>query len=278
MRSQYRSDPEPIAAIQKQLREREAAHPEDPLALDLYASALRGTDTPDSIRMLEKAQTLAPGFAWPSLDLAQIYSNGKFADKPKFTDQLTKFWTACPTSQDQYARWMLVKVPELQAQVAKAERTVLERETDPERLKDYEFLWGLEFRTTSPQKFPELRQQVAEDVKRLERSRNPNSDAEWAQSSDPGEQAGRRHPCVNRRERRCAAREVSVFGTGLWDHLQTLDQDAPGAGGEGRRCLEDLSPRSVGDAWAVDTRLPRCLLPSGGLSLCIPLMEQRRSE
>jgi thiol-disulfide isomerase/thioredoxin len=180
MRSQYRSDPEPLAAIQKQLREREAAHPEDPLALDLYATALRGTDTPASIRMLEKAQTLAPGFAWPSLDLAQIYSSGKFADKPKFAGQLTKFWTACPTSQDHNARWMLVKVPELQAPVAKAERAALERETDPERLKDYEFLWGLEFRTTSPQKFPELRQQVAADVKRLEHIRNPNPDGEWA--------------------------------------------------------------------------------------------------
>ena len=180
LRSQYRSDPEPLAAIQKQLREREAAHPEDPLALDLYASALRGTDTPESIRMLEKAQTLAPGFAWPSLDLAQIYSSGKFADKSKFTDQLTKFWTACPTSQDQYARWMLVKVAELQTPVAKAERAALESETDPERLKDYEFLWGLEFRTTSPQKFPELRQQVAADVKRLEHIKNPYPDAEWA--------------------------------------------------------------------------------------------------
>jgi thiol-disulfide isomerase/thioredoxin len=180
LRSQYRSDPEPLAAIQKQLREREAAHPEDPLALDLYASALLGTDTPESIRMLEKAQTLAPGFAWPSLDLAQIYSSGKFADKSKFTDQLTKFWTACPTSQDPYARWMLVKVPELQAPVAKAERAALEKETDPERLRDYEFLWGLEFRTTSPQKFPELRQRVAADVKRLEQIRYPNPDAEWA--------------------------------------------------------------------------------------------------
>src|ERR1700722_20697973 len=159
MRSQYGSDPEPLAAIQKQLRERVAAHPEDPLALDLYDSALRGTDTPESIRMLEQAQTLAPGFAWPSLDLAQIYSSGKFAVKSKFAEQLTKFWTACPTSQDANARWMLVKVPELQMQVAKAERAALDNATDTARLKDYDFLWGLEFRTSSPQKFPELRRQ-----------------------------------------------------------------------------------------------------------------------
>lgn len=173
-------DPEPLTALQKQFRDREQAHPGDPLALLLYAGALRGTDTPESIRMLEKAQSLAPGFVWPSLDLAQIYSEGKFADPQKFSDQLNRFFTACPTSQDRYARWMLVKVPNLQAKVAKAERASLEKTKDPERLKDYEYLWGLEFRTTSPKEFPALRQQVTEDVKRLEGIRNPHPDAEWA--------------------------------------------------------------------------------------------------
>jgi thiol-disulfide isomerase/thioredoxin len=172
--------PEFLAGLKKEYSERASAHPGDPLALYLAAHALIGTDTPQSIHLLEKAGSLAPTFAWPSLDLAQIYSSGKFADKAKFADQLTKFWTACPTSQGQQARWMLVKVPELQKQVAKAERAELARTNDPERLKDYEFLWGLEFRTTSPRDFAPLRQQVAEDVKRLERIKNPHPDADWA--------------------------------------------------------------------------------------------------
>ena len=119
--------PELLAGLQKEYRERAAAHPEDPLALYLAAHALIDTDTPRSIHLLEKAGSLAPTFAWPSLDLAQIYSMGKFADKPKFADQLTKFWTACPASQDRQARWMLVKVPELQKQVAKADKRTLIR-------------------------------------------------------------------------------------------------------------------------------------------------------
>jgi len=57
-------DPDPLTAIQTQLRERKVAHPEDPLALYPYASAIRGTDTPESIRMLEKAQSLAPDSVW----------------------------------------------------------------------------------------------------------------------------------------------------------------------------------------------------------------------
>jgi hypothetical protein len=71
------------------------------------------------------------------------------------------FWTACPTSQDQQALWMLVKVPDLQTHVAKAVRAELAETNDSDRLKDYEFLWGLEFRTTSPKDFAPLRQQVA---------------------------------------------------------------------------------------------------------------------
>ncbi len=136
---------------------------------------------PESIRLLEQAQSLSPPSHGPRFELAQIYSSGKFADKAKFAYQLTKFWTACPTSQDQQARWMLVKIPELQATGChrpSAHRS--RRPTIPERLMDYEFLWGLEFRTTSPKDFPQLRQQVGEDVKRLEGITNPHPDADWA--------------------------------------------------------------------------------------------------
>jgi thiol-disulfide isomerase/thioredoxin len=173
--------PELLAGLQNQYRERETAHPDDPFALYIAATALRSTDTPESIRLLDHAQSVAPAFVWPSFELSQIYSSGKFADKAKFGDQLTKFWTACPASQNQQARWMLVKNPELQAKVVAALRPMLEKATDPERLQDYEFLWGLEFRTTPPPKYGELRQQVAADVKRLEGVENPHPDAKWAQ-------------------------------------------------------------------------------------------------
>ena len=193
--------PERLAGIQKEYRDRATAHPDDPLALYIAANALQGTDTPETIRLLDHAQSLAPSFPWPALDLADMYSSGKFADKAKFTEHVTKFWNICPTSQNSYARWMLVKVPELQARVAKAERAALLKEKDPERLKDYEFLWGLEFRTTSPQKFPELRQQVAEDVKRLEHVKNPHPDAAWADLLIKGsKQAGAAPDAIHTRE------------------------------------------------------------------------------
>jgi thiol-disulfide isomerase/thioredoxin len=171
--------PELLANLQKDYRSRADAHPDDPLALYIAADALYQADTPESIRLFERAQSLAPSFPWPALELAQIYNDGKFADKAKFNDQLTKFWTACPASQDQQARWLLVKNPELQKKVAAALRPILAKSTDPDQLKDYEFLWGLEFRTTSPKEFPALRQQVAADVQRLDHIRNPHPDADW---------------------------------------------------------------------------------------------------
>jgi thiol-disulfide isomerase/thioredoxin len=186
--------PELLAGLQKEYGDRAAAHPDDPLALYLAAHALIGTDTPKSITMLEKAQSLAPGFVWPSLDLAQIYSMGKFADKTKFADQLEKFWTACPVSRDRQARWMLVKNLELQTKIVTALRPMLEKAADPERLQDYEFLWGLEFRTTPPPKYGELRQQISADVKRLEKVKNPHPDAAWADLILNGEKQAEASP------------------------------------------------------------------------------------
>ena len=179
LREQQDTHPERLRELQAEYSKQASAHPDDPLALYLAAHALRGTDTPQSIGLLNKAQTLAPGFVWPTLDLANIYSSGKFADQPKFTENLTGFWTACPTSRNENARWMLVKDLALQSKVATAERAALAKETDPERLKNYEFLWGLEFRTRLPQEFGAERQQIAEDLKRLGHA-NRHPDAAWA--------------------------------------------------------------------------------------------------
>jgi thiol-disulfide isomerase/thioredoxin len=164
--------------FQANYRQQAKDHPDDPLVLDLAANALNGTDTPESIRLLEAAKRQAPQFTSPDLDLAQIYSSGKFADKAKFSEHLTAYWTRCPVSTDGAAQWMLVKDMALQAKVAAALRPQLEKETNPDDLKDYTFLWSLEFRTHPPQEHDAVRQQVVADLKRLEKmQRHP--DAAW---------------------------------------------------------------------------------------------------
>jgi thiol-disulfide isomerase/thioredoxin len=163
---------------QANYREQAKEHADDPMVLDLAAYALDGTDTPQSIAWLEAAKKEAPEFAWADLDLAQIYSSGKFADKGQFEEHLTAYWTACPASTDGSAQWMLVKDMALQTKVAAALRPRLDKASDPDELKDYSFLWSLEFRTRPPQEHPAERQQVAADVKRLE-TIEPHPDAEW---------------------------------------------------------------------------------------------------
>lgn len=164
--------------FQANYRQQVKEHPNDPLLLYLAAIALEGTDTPESIRLLNAAKTQAPQFVWPDLQLAEIYNSGKFEDKAKFNEHLTAFWTSCPASTDGSARWMLVKDMALQTKIAAALRPQLEKSTDPDTLKNFRFLWSLEFRTHSPQEHEAVRKQVAADVKRLE-TVEPHPDADW---------------------------------------------------------------------------------------------------
>ncbi len=75
-------------------------------------------------------------------------------------------------------RWLLVKDMDLQAKVAAAERSYLATATDPSILKNYTFLWQLEFRLSSPTDYPTMRKKVAADLTRLEAA-NPKPDAAW---------------------------------------------------------------------------------------------------
>jgi thiol-disulfide isomerase/thioredoxin len=170
------SEPEQLAALQERLRGQAAAKPGDAVAADAAAVALLGSDTPESIRLLESA----PGLAWTALDLASIYASGKRVDKRKAADDLALFYSMCPSSTDPAALWLLGKLGDMamQARVAKALREQLAKETDPVTLLSYEKLWGLEFRSRSPQQHTALREQITADLKRLG-SLNVTADAEW---------------------------------------------------------------------------------------------------
>jgi thiol-disulfide isomerase/thioredoxin len=178
-RNQQDEHPEKLAALQAKYQKLAAEHPDDPLILYLAATTLKGKETPESIRLANRAIELAPNFAWPSLYLADLYSRGKTLDKQKSSANLKQVFALCPASFDGSAQWLLGKDTELQAKVEPAERAYLESATDPETLKNYTNLWGLEFRIHPPQEYPAVRKQVAADVERLEKA-NPKPDAGWA--------------------------------------------------------------------------------------------------
>ena len=170
--------PDQLPSLRDRLVKMAKRNPDDPFALLLAGLALRGTDTPESIRLLESAKSKAPTFPWPAMELAGEYFRGKYADVNKLKQNLELFFSLCPGSADSYAQLFLAKDPELQPRVAAGLRARLERETDPKRLEDYSILFGLEFRTHPPGEHAALRAQIARDLIRLEKF-HPDGDAEW---------------------------------------------------------------------------------------------------
>jgi thiol-disulfide isomerase/thioredoxin len=171
-------DPDQYAELRNRLVKMAKDDPDDPLALLLAGWVLRGKDTSESLRLLEAAQAKAPNFPWPFKELASDYFRGKIADQNKVKENIEAFFAICPSSTDNSAQWLLAKDPALLPKVAVALRARLQTETDPQRLKDYEILWGLEFRARPPAEHDALRAQVSEDLKRLA-TLNPKGDAEW---------------------------------------------------------------------------------------------------
>jgi thiol-disulfide isomerase/thioredoxin len=156
-----------------------ADRPDDPLALALAGFALFRVNTPEAIRLLEAALAKAD-FPWPHLDLAEIYSTGRFSDPAKASEHLRAFFRACPGALHDTAHGVLAKAQDrkLQGEIAAEIRKRLEAGTRPPRPQDWERLWGLEFRSTPPQEHAALRKQVAEDLKRLE-ARKTSPEEEW---------------------------------------------------------------------------------------------------
>lgn len=171
-------NPDEAPALRNRMVQMAKDHPEDPLALMLGGWALRGKNTPESLRLLQASIAKAPNFPWPYKELAGDYFRGKIADPAKVKENIEAFFAICSASTDNSAQWLLAKDPALQPKVAVALRALLEKETESKRLRNYEVLWGLEFRIHPPTEHDTLRAQVKQDLKRLE-SLNPHGDSEW---------------------------------------------------------------------------------------------------
>lgn len=145
------------------------ANPGDPLLTYFYALTLFRTDTPLAIRLLNEVLGKDPNHAWAHMGLAYVYAWGRFADRAKAGEHMDKFFSLCPTVYDSHPVRMLSSngSSETQKRVAKALRERLSTETNPDYFGMWPPLWNLEFRSTPPTGHPELRKQIATDVKRI---------------------------------------------------------------------------------------------------------------
>jgi thiol-disulfide isomerase/thioredoxin len=159
-------------ALRAQMVQEAEARPDDAIALTVAAAALRGSDTPRAIALLERAQTVQPGDPISALELSRIYLTGKFADKEKSRQYFEVYAKGCPGYVDRSVEQVMSKAAPLETQTRMAEalRQRLEKSTEPEEVSLYPILWGLEFRTRLPAEHPALRKQVAADLVRLKKT------------------------------------------------------------------------------------------------------------
>ncbi len=160
--------PTELDSFRDSLVARAVAEPENAFALTLAANALIGESTPRAVELAHRAAKL--NFPWAELALADIYTRGTFTNKQKSNAHFAAFAAACDGYIPDHARYLMGRAAsaETQSFVARRLREMLASSTDPQFLLNYEFLWGLEFRTTPAAGHPALRQRIAQDLQRLE--------------------------------------------------------------------------------------------------------------
>jgi hypothetical protein len=172
----------------KLIEEYKAHHeqkPDDPSLAYLYGLTLVGRDSPQAIKLFEKALAEAPKFAWPHLSLVTIYASPKVLNKDQAASHAKAFLDSCPEALEGYGSLRNIDDKEMIRQSAAKLRALLQSRSDPDALGAYTTLWSLEFKTHPPSEFEPLRRQVGEDLQRL-RALNLQDKREWYQALEEG--------------------------------------------------------------------------------------------
>ncbi|MBO0801429.1 MAG: hypothetical protein J2P31_21625 [Blastocatellia bacterium] len=139
----------------------------DPASVYFYARLLVGHNTKEAIEQLNKLTQRSPGFPWSYLELAEIYYYPAFRDSTKMHENLKKWMTMCPSLMDVFSLLSRSNDLELMGEAAKSLRARLESSPAAEDPSDWEKLWTLEFNLKPVPEHPQVRRQIAEDLKRL---------------------------------------------------------------------------------------------------------------
>jgi thiol-disulfide isomerase/thioredoxin len=191
-RSGFDSD---IEALVAEYRAQMEQRPNDPVAVHLYARLITGRNTKDAIEKMEKLIASSPDFPHPYYGLAQIYAYPNFRDATKSKEYLKQWMAKCPESTSAVTLLSRSNDKELMGEFRRKLRARLESSTDPDDLNNYDNLWTLEFKLKPVPEHAQVRQQIAEDLKRM-RAQNLNT-KEWLSALQAGynmvgEKEGRR--------------------------------------------------------------------------------------
>ena len=158
--------------------------PNDPVAVHLYARLITGRNTKEAIEKMEKLIANSPDFPHPYYGLAQIYAYHNFRDPAKSKENLKKWMAKCPDSTSTLNLLSRSDDKELIGEFSRKLRARLESSTDHDDINHYDNLWTLEFKLRPVPEHAQVRQQVAEDLKRL-RAKNLNT-KEWLSALQSG--------------------------------------------------------------------------------------------
>ncbi|HEX3186319.1 MAG TPA: redoxin family protein [Pyrinomonadaceae bacterium] len=158
--------------------------PNDPVAVYLYARVLVGRQTKEAIALAEKLTQQSPEFPWSHLQLAEIYNYPNFRDVTKSKDHLKQWIAKCPNERASFNLVSRVGDKDMMTAAVQRLRPMLESSTDNQDLYYWDNLWTLQFKLRPVPEHPQLRQEIAEDVKKI-RARNLNT-KEWLQTLEAG--------------------------------------------------------------------------------------------
>jgi thiol-disulfide isomerase/thioredoxin len=163
--------------------------PNDPVAVYLYARILVGRQTKEAIALAEKLTQQTPDFPWTHLQLAEIYYYPNFRDVAKTKDHLKQWMAKCPNEKSSFSLISRLGEKDLMIAAAQRLRTLLDSSTNDEDLAFWDNLWTLSFKLKPVPEHPQLRKEIAEDVKKI-RAKNLNT-RPWFQTLQAGyKQAG----------------------------------------------------------------------------------------
>ncbi len=163
------ADNEQAIAWARDLRDR---RPDQPVYTLIYAQALEGRNSAETVRLLEMINANHPELSRSHLALADLSRFGKTKDDARAKRELASFLAACPAPLDA-APLRTVGALGTKEQAAAVAAAVRKRivEVPPELMAGvYEALWPLEFKATPPTAHAALRQQVAADLAVLEKA------------------------------------------------------------------------------------------------------------
>ncbi len=142
-------------------------NPNDPTAIYLYARLLVGRETKKAVELFENLVRRAPDFPWSYLELAQIYNYPNFRDAAKLKENL-KVWIAkCPAAMGGFNLIARTGDKQMMTEAAQRLRARLESSTTNDDLGYWDDLWTISFKIEPVPEYPRVRQQIADDLKRI---------------------------------------------------------------------------------------------------------------